>query len=162
MNPASKAVGALLALGLVVATAVGGWYVVREIGPGFLPDRCEATVGDLTVELTPEQAENAALIAAIGVRRGLPARAVSIARSARSRSGRSSGANSSPAAAHSARRSSPSARVGTTCGAPPRVFTARSSSQTCQPPSTARSVASFQNRFTASAASSAWQAGRAR
>lgn len=79
MNPASKAVGALLALGLVVATAVGGWYVVREIGPGFLPDRCEATVGDLTVELTPEQAENAALIAAIGVRRGLPARAVSIA-----------------------------------------------------------------------------------
>ncbi len=39
MNPASKAVGALLALGLVVATAVGGWYVVREIGPGFLPDR---------------------------------------------------------------------------------------------------------------------------
>ena len=79
MTPASKAVGALLALGLVVATAVGGWYVVREIGPGFLPDRCEATVGDLTVELTPEQAENAALIAAIGVRRGLPARAVSIA-----------------------------------------------------------------------------------
>lgn len=79
MNPASKAVGALLALGLVVATAVGGWYVVREIGSGFLPDRCEATVGDLTVELTPEQAENAALIAAIGVRRGLPARAVSIA-----------------------------------------------------------------------------------
>ena len=79
MNPASKAVGALLALGLVVATAVGGWYVIREIGPGFLPDRCEATVGDLTVELTPEQPENAALIAAIGVRRGLPARAVSIA-----------------------------------------------------------------------------------
>ena len=79
MSTGSKVVGALLALGLVVATAVGGWYVVREIGPGLLPDRCEATVGDLTVELTPEQAENAALVAAIGVRRGLPARAVSIA-----------------------------------------------------------------------------------
>ncbi len=79
MSTGSKAVGALLALGLVVATAVGGGYVVREIGPGLLPDRCEATVGDLTVEVTPEQAENAALIAAIGVRRGLPARAVSIA-----------------------------------------------------------------------------------
>ncbi|MDT0202126.1 hypothetical protein [Nocardioides sp. AE5] len=40
---------------------------------------CIAEVGGTKVALTPEQAENAALIAAIGVRRGLPARAVSIA-----------------------------------------------------------------------------------
>jgi hypothetical protein len=38
-----------------------------------------ADVGGVSVELSMEQSENAALIAAIGVRRGMPARAVSIA-----------------------------------------------------------------------------------
>lgn len=75
----NKVLGALVALTVVVATVAGGYYVLREVGPSFIADRCVATVGDQEVELTPEQAENAALVAAIGVRRGLPARAVSIA-----------------------------------------------------------------------------------
>lgn len=75
----NKVLGALVALTVVVATVAGGYYVLREVGPSFIADRCVAAVGDQEVELTPEQAENAALVAAIGVRRGLPARAVSIA-----------------------------------------------------------------------------------
>lgn len=42
-------------------------------------ERCSASVGTDTFELSPDQAGNAALIAAIAVERGLPARAVSIA-----------------------------------------------------------------------------------
>lgn len=75
----NRVLGALVALTVVVATVAGGYYVLREVGPSFVGDRCFAAVGDQEVELTPEQAENAALVAAIGVRRGLPARAVSIA-----------------------------------------------------------------------------------
>lgn len=75
----NKVLGALVALTVVVATVAGGYFVLREVGPSFIADRCVAAVGDQEVELTPEQAENAALVAAIGVRRGLPARAVSIA-----------------------------------------------------------------------------------
>ncbi len=53
--------------------------VLRGVGPFPDPDGCSVEVGDAVVELTTEQAENAAIIAAVGVRRGLPARAVSIA-----------------------------------------------------------------------------------
>lgn len=42
-------------------------------------DDCAAVVDDRTVRLDPEQARYAALIAAVGVRRGMPARAVTIA-----------------------------------------------------------------------------------
>lgn len=75
----NKVLGALAALVLVAAVLAGGVYVIRGVAPDLLPDRCEATVDGTTVELDPEQAENAGLIAALGVRRGLPARAVSIA-----------------------------------------------------------------------------------
>jgi len=43
------------------------------------PEQCTASVGGHTATLTPEQAGNAALITAIAVRRGLPARAATIA-----------------------------------------------------------------------------------
>ena len=66
----------LAVLALVAGVGVAVW---RGTGPLPDPPRCTATVGALTVTLAPDQAENAALIAAIGVRRGLPARAVSIA-----------------------------------------------------------------------------------
>ncbi len=64
---------------LAVVAVLAGYLVWDGVGP--LPDRegCEATVGDVTVTLSTEQAENAATIAAVGVARGLPARAVSIA-----------------------------------------------------------------------------------
>ncbi len=69
-------VTALVALGVVAAAGVA---VHRGVGP--LPDAegCRVEVGGHVVELSTEQAENAALIAGIAVRRELPPRAVSIA-----------------------------------------------------------------------------------
>jgi hypothetical protein len=64
-----------------VLAVVAGVTVAVWRGTGPLPDppSCRATVAGRTVQLQPDQARNASLIAAIGVRRGLPARAVSIA-----------------------------------------------------------------------------------
>jgi len=73
---AKAALFGLAALTVVAATGVAMW---NGAGPLADPEGCTATVGGHEVELSTEQAENAALIAAIGVRRGLPARAVSIA-----------------------------------------------------------------------------------
>ena len=65
---------------LVLAVVAGvGVLMLRGVGPLPDPEGCEARVGDVRVWLDTDQAENAATIAAIGVRRGLPARAVSIA-----------------------------------------------------------------------------------
>jgi hypothetical protein len=66
---------------VVVAAVLVGAGVLWRLGVGPLPDPegCSAQVGGMTVDLSTEQAENASLIAAVGVRRGLPARAVSIA-----------------------------------------------------------------------------------
>jgi hypothetical protein len=70
----------VLVLVAALAVGIGGWVLVR-MGAGPLPDPelCVAEVGDQRVEITPEQARNASLITAVAVRRGLPARAVSIA-----------------------------------------------------------------------------------
>jgi len=70
-------VGAVIAL---VATGIVVWRLVGDtVSPLLRSDRCTATVQERTVALEPEQAENAALIAAIAVRRGMPARAATIA-----------------------------------------------------------------------------------
>jgi hypothetical protein len=70
----------LLAGLLVLALAAAAFLVVRlGAGPFRDPEGCHADVGGVTVDLSPTQAENAALIAATAVRRGLPARAASIA-----------------------------------------------------------------------------------
>jgi hypothetical protein len=70
-------------LGLVVGVIAAGVVVWQQFGDQvkqtLLPDRCQATVQGRTVTLDPEQAGNAALIAAISVRRGMPARAATIA-----------------------------------------------------------------------------------
>jgi hypothetical protein len=66
----------LVVLAVVVAVGVAMW---RGSGPLPDPEACATELGGHRVELSTEQAENAALIAAIGVSRGLPARAVSIA-----------------------------------------------------------------------------------
>ncbi|HET7691001.1 MAG TPA: hypothetical protein VFK41_11500 [Nocardioidaceae bacterium] len=67
------------ALGVLAIFAGVGYLFWSGAGP--LPDRegCAVTVGGVDVELSTEQTENAALITAIAVRRGLPARAASIA-----------------------------------------------------------------------------------
>ena len=66
---------------LVVLAVVAGVGVAFWRGSGPLPDPegCSVTLNGHQVDLSTEQSENATLIAAIGIRRGLPARAVSIA-----------------------------------------------------------------------------------
>ncbi len=60
---------------------VAGLVYLFWSGAGPLPDPegCNVKVGEVEVEIDTEQAENATLITAVAVRRGLPARAVSIA-----------------------------------------------------------------------------------
>ena len=67
---------------LVVVLSVGlgvGLLVRLGVGPFPDPPGCVAQVGGVDVEISPEQAHNAGLVAAVAVRRDLPARAVSIA-----------------------------------------------------------------------------------
>jgi hypothetical protein len=72
--------GFLLGLTVVVAVfAVVGVLMYEGVGPFPEPEGCTARAGGVTVDLSIEQAENASVIAAVGIRRGLPARAVSIA-----------------------------------------------------------------------------------
>ena len=66
----------LVVLAVVVGVGVAFW---RGSGPLPDPEGCSVTLDGHRVDLSTEQAENATLIAAIGVSRGLPARAVSIA-----------------------------------------------------------------------------------
>lgn len=65
---------------VVVIVAVVGLHRTGRL-PSLLPtpQRCFAEVDGRSVELDREQAENASVIASVAVRRGLPARAVSIA-----------------------------------------------------------------------------------
>ncbi|MCL8025711.1 hypothetical protein [Nocardioides bruguierae] len=74
------AVGVVV-LGVVAVAAFVGVRVLldRVVSPFLASPECTATVDDTTVTLSPEQAQNAALIAAIAVRRDLPARAATIA-----------------------------------------------------------------------------------
>ncbi len=69
----------LVALGALVLAAAG--FVALRTGVGPLPDPqgCTAIVNGVEVSLTTEQAENAALIVAMSIKRGMPARAASIA-----------------------------------------------------------------------------------
>lgn len=71
-------VGGLVALALLAALALGGLRLLAGVNP-LARDSCYAEVDEMRVELDPEQAENAALIAAIAQQRGMPARAVTIA-----------------------------------------------------------------------------------
>jgi hypothetical protein len=67
---------ALAGVGLLAALVIA---VVALSGHGPLaPPSCSATVSGTTVQLTPEQMGNAATIAGIAQRRGLPARAATI------------------------------------------------------------------------------------
>jgi hypothetical protein len=66
----------LVVLAVVAGVAVAVW---RGTGPLPDPEGCSATVNGYTVAVDTGQGEVASLIAAVGVQRGLPARAVSIA-----------------------------------------------------------------------------------
>jgi len=74
-------VGTLVVAGVGALVLAVGAGVAFLTGAGPLPDPagCIAVVQGREVELTTEQSENAALIAALSVRREMPARAASIA-----------------------------------------------------------------------------------
>jgi hypothetical protein len=76
MGRRGRIIAGLAVIGVVAATGVA---VKLGFGPLPDPEGCTAKVDGRTVDLDIEQSENAALIAAIGVQRGLPARAASIA-----------------------------------------------------------------------------------
>lgn len=68
--------------GIVVVSLIGiGGYVAvqRGIGPLPGPQQCVARASGYSVTMSTDQATNASIIAAVAERRGLPARAVSIA-----------------------------------------------------------------------------------
>jgi hypothetical protein len=68
------------ALVVLVAAGIAGYAWFRGvIGPVLVREHCTARVGDTSVDLELDQAENTATIAAVAERRGLPARAVTIA-----------------------------------------------------------------------------------
>jgi len=66
-------------VGALVLAVVAGMAFLTGAGPLPDPAGCRAVVQGREVELTTEQSENAALIVALSVRRGMPARAASIA-----------------------------------------------------------------------------------
>jgi hypothetical protein len=70
---------AVVGLAGVGVAAVVGYGLLRQVAPIFRPDECTATVDGRTVTLDLEQAENAALITAVSIDRGMPARAATIA-----------------------------------------------------------------------------------
>lgn len=67
------------ALAALLVFAVVGVVINRGVVPLIRSGGCTAEVGAVSVDLTLEQAQNAALITGISIRRGLPARAASIA-----------------------------------------------------------------------------------
>jgi hypothetical protein len=73
--------GRVLAVVVALAAVATGVLVLLDRGVGPLPDpeSCQARVGGVVVDLSTDQAENATTIVAVAVRRGLPARAASIA-----------------------------------------------------------------------------------
>lgn len=80
MARARRAAGVALTLALVAAVVAGVWLAVdRGVRPFLTPEECVAEVDGERVTVSVEQAENAALIAAVAESRGLPARAVTIA-----------------------------------------------------------------------------------
>jgi hypothetical protein len=70
---------ALLGVAAVGVVAAVGYGVLTSETDLFTTERCTVEVDEHRVTLSQEQAENASLITAISVRRGLPARAASIA-----------------------------------------------------------------------------------
>ncbi len=72
-----RAVGALAATAILIG---GGWVWLSGRGTGLpvLVPACRSTALGNTTSLSPEQAGNAAIIAAVAEKRGLPARAATI------------------------------------------------------------------------------------
>lgn len=76
---ASRWIARGLILTLVALVGLGAWFGGRSLLAGALGPRCQATAGGSSVDFDPEQMSNAATITALALRRGLPARAATIA-----------------------------------------------------------------------------------
>ena len=76
-----SALRAVLVVAVAVVVVVAGVALLfrQGVGPLPAPEGCAAKVNGTDVQLSTEQAENAATISAIAVARGMPARAASIA-----------------------------------------------------------------------------------
>ncbi|WP_425319176.1 hypothetical protein [Cellulomonas marina] len=75
-----RALVVLVALGALGTGAVAAVLAFLDRGaPGLAAERCSTTLDGTDWHLTPEQADNAALVAGAAVARGLPARAATIA-----------------------------------------------------------------------------------
>jgi hypothetical protein len=74
-----RIVAPVLVLLFVGVLALGGWAWWRGVLAALpVREHCTATASGRSTELDPEQAGNAAVIAAVAVRRGLPGRAATI------------------------------------------------------------------------------------
>jgi hypothetical protein len=72
-------VAATVVIVLIGVAVAGAWaWANGTVGPVTVREHCTATASGSTAELDPEQAGNAAIIAAVAQDRGLPARAASI------------------------------------------------------------------------------------
>jgi hypothetical protein len=81
MTRSARVLAAILVLALVGAggAATLVWLTDGSVGPLVFRESCTAEVDGQTATVSPEQAGNAATIAAVAEQRGLPARAVTIA-----------------------------------------------------------------------------------
>lgn len=71
--------GRTVLLVITLAVAGAGWFGARHLIDSIRMPECSITAGGMTETLDPEQTGNAALIAAISMKRGLPPRAATIA-----------------------------------------------------------------------------------
>ncbi|MFW5468720.1 hypothetical protein ACOCJ4_01600 [Knoellia sp. CPCC 206435] len=76
---ASRWIARGLILTLLALVALGAWFGGRSLLVGAFGPRCQATAGGTSVDFDPDQMSNAATITALALRRGLPARAATIA-----------------------------------------------------------------------------------
>ncbi len=81
-STAAVLVGLLVLLGLIGGMIYAGFRILDRLGqtkPVPVAQQCVARSGDASFSLSPEQAMNASIITAESIRRGLPARAATIA-----------------------------------------------------------------------------------
>ncbi|HOR15410.1 MAG: hypothetical protein IPI13_11585 [Actinomycetales bacterium] len=78
-SPRRRRVVRVFVAALVLVVAAAGWVGVRTILASLSPEACWTTSPSARVEVTPEQAGNAATISAVAVSRGLSSRAATIA-----------------------------------------------------------------------------------
>ena len=77
--PARRRRGPVTALLVVALVAVGAWFGGRFLYTSVVNPRCTITASGMTETFDPDQTANAALIAALSVRREMPPRAATIA-----------------------------------------------------------------------------------